>query len=177
MRQPDPEARRLPGTVLSQRFDVEVSVPATGVGRRPTGVAKGTVTFVNSRENVLVVPEGLVLVATNGLRFTTESEVRLPPNTLVGLPVGVHALEPGPAGNVPAMAITRLAEGHPPGLVRSTSAPRKGARKNSRKSPNAISSRCAGSYYSALMRRPGLGWQMPRVTSSPSSSTLCGSNR
>src|SRR3954452_11138273 len=51
-RQPDPETRRLPGTVLSQRFDVEASVPATGVGRRPTGAARGIITFVNSRENV-----------------------------------------------------------------------------------------------------------------------------
>src|SRR5579884_2753952 len=116
VRQPDPEGRRLPGTTLSQRFDVEASVPATGLGHRPTGVAQGVVTFVNSRENLLVVPEGLVLVATNGTRFTTDGEVRLPPNTLVGIRVGVHAQEPGPAGNVPAMAITRLVDTQPPGL-------------------------------------------------------------
>src|SRR5205807_873065 len=30
--------------------------------------------------------------------------------------VGVRALEPGPAGNVPAMAITRLVDAQPPGL-------------------------------------------------------------
>jgi hypothetical protein len=116
VRQPDPDGRRLPGTVLSQRFEVEARVPATGVGHRPTGVAQGLVTFVNSRENQIMVPAGLVLVATNGMRFVTDGEVRLPPNTLVGLRVGVHALQPGPAGNVPAMAITRLDEAHPPGL-------------------------------------------------------------
>ncbi|HEY7063969.1 MAG TPA: baseplate J/gp47 family protein [Chloroflexota bacterium] len=116
VRQPDPDGRRLPGVVLTQRFDVEASVPATGVGRRPTGYAEGVVTFVNSRENVLVVPEGLLLVATNGTRFATQGEVRLPPNTLVGVQVGVRALEPGPAGNLPAMAITRLVDTQPPGL-------------------------------------------------------------
>jgi hypothetical protein len=116
VRQVDPEGRRLPGTTLTQRFEVEASVPASGIGRRPTGVAQGVVTFVNSRENILVVPEGLVLVATNGTRFATEGEVRLPPHTLVGVRVGVRALEPGPAGNVPAMAITRLVDTQPPGL-------------------------------------------------------------
>jgi hypothetical protein len=129
VRQPDAEGRRLPGTVLSQRFEVEASVPATGIGRRPTGVAEGLVTFVNSRENVLVVPVGLVLVATNGTRFATDREVRLPPNTLVGLRVGVHALEPGPIGNVPAMAITRLADSHPPGLGVFNERPTQGGRE------------------------------------------------
>jgi hypothetical protein len=129
VRQPDPVGRRLPGTVLSQRFEVDASVPATGVGRRPTGVAQGLVTFVNSRENVLFVPEGLVLVATNGTRFATEGELRLPPNTLVGHRVGVRALEPGPAGNVPAMAITRLADTHPPGLGVFNERPTEGGRE------------------------------------------------
>jgi hypothetical protein len=128
-RQPDPVARRLPGTILSQRFEIEAGVPATGVGRRATGYAQGIVTFVNSRENLLVVPDGLVLMATNGSRFATESEVRLPPNTLVGLRVGVRALEPGPAGNVPAMAITRLAETHPPGLGVFNERPTEGGRE------------------------------------------------
>ena len=129
VRQPDAVSRRLPGTILSERFEIEVSVPATGVGRRPTGVAQGLVTFVNSRENVLVVPEGLVLVAMNGTRFATESEVRLPPNTLVGARIGVRALEPGPAGNVPAMAITRLVDTHPPGLGLFNERPTEGGRE------------------------------------------------
>ncbi|HZR97813.1 MAG TPA: baseplate J/gp47 family protein [Chloroflexota bacterium] len=129
VRQPDPEGRRLPGTMLSQRFEVEASVPASGVGHRPTAAAKGVVTFVNSRENVLVVPEGLVLVATNGTRFATDAEVRLPPNSLVGTRVSIHALEPGPAGNVPAMAITRLVEAQPPGLGVFNERPTEGGRE------------------------------------------------
>jgi hypothetical protein len=129
VRHPDPVNRRLPGTMLSDRFELEASVPATGLGRRPVGVAQGLVTFVNSRENVLVVPEGLVLVATNGARFATEIEVRLPPNSLVGQRVGVRALERGPAGNVPAMAITRLADTHPPGLGVFNERPTEGGRE------------------------------------------------
>jgi hypothetical protein len=42
--------------------------------------------------------------------------VRLPPNTLVGVKTGIKAVEAGPAGNVPAMAITRPLEAGPPGL-------------------------------------------------------------
>jgi hypothetical protein len=129
VRQPDPEGRRLPGMVLTQRFDVEASVPASGIGRRPTEAARGTVTLVNSRENLLIVPAGLVLVATNGTRFATDTETRLAPNTLVGVRVGVHALEPGPAGNVPAMAITRLADPGPPGLGVFNERPTEGGRE------------------------------------------------
>ncbi len=114
--QADPVNRRLPGIMLDQRFEVEVVAPATGTGRRPSQHATGTVTFVNSRDQLLIVPAGHVLVSASGARFTTDTEVRLPPNTLVGVKAGVTAVEPGPAGNVPAMAITRPLEPGPPGL-------------------------------------------------------------
>jgi hypothetical protein len=113
---PDVTARRLPGRWLSESYEVEGAVLATGGGRRPRDSARGTVTFVNSRENLLVVPRGYRLVSTNGITFVTEEEVRLPPNTLVGLRVNIQATTPGPQGNVAAMAITRPAEAAPAGL-------------------------------------------------------------
>jgi hypothetical protein len=113
---PDAVGKRLPGKALNQRYEVEAQIPASGRGRRPGQTAVGTVTFVNSREQVLIVPQGHVVIATNGVRFTTDGEVRLPPNTLVGVRVGIHAVEAGPSGNVPAMAITRPLEPGPPGL-------------------------------------------------------------
>jgi len=116
IREPMVDAPRLPGTMLGQRYEVTTSVPATGVGRRPKDRAVGNVTFVNSRENLLIVPQGLLLVSAGGVRFTTDEEVRLPPNTLVGARAGVHAVDPGSAGNVAAMAITRLVDPGPPGL-------------------------------------------------------------
>ncbi len=114
--QPDPVNRRLPAKTFDEAFEVEASVPASGTGRRPSQPAHGSVTFVNSRDQLLIVPQGHVLVSTSGARFTTDAEVRLPPNTLVGVKVGVTAVEAGPAGNVPAMAITRPLEPGPPGL-------------------------------------------------------------
>jgi hypothetical protein len=115
-RNPDVSTRRLPARVLGQSFEVEVQVDVTGVGRRPKDPARGTVTFVNTRENLLIVPQGFTLVSSNGVQFKTEEEVRLPPNTLVGLRVNVQAIAPGPQGNVAAMAITRPLEAGPPGL-------------------------------------------------------------
>jgi hypothetical protein len=128
IRQADPEGRRLPGVTLQQRFEIEGQVPASGTGRRPSDVAQGTVTFVNSQQNVFVVPRGLVLVATNGLRLATDADVEVPPNNLVGVRVGVHALEPGQAGNVAAMAITRLADPGPRGLAVFNERPTAGGR-------------------------------------------------
>jgi hypothetical protein len=116
LQQADAQGRRLPGLTLVQRFEVEAQVPASGIGRRPAEAARGTVTFVNSRDQVLELPTGLVLVATNGVRFVTDSAARLGPNDLVGVSVPIHAVEAGSGGNVPAMAITRLLEPGPPGL-------------------------------------------------------------
>jgi hypothetical protein len=113
---PDAVAKRLPGRPLNQQFEVEAQVAASGRGRRPGQTAMGAVTFVNSRDQLLIVPPGHIVVATNGVRFTTDDEVRLPPNTLVGVRVGVHAVQPGPSGNVPAMAITRPLEPGPAGM-------------------------------------------------------------
>ncbi len=128
-RQPDPAGRRLPGLLLSQRYEVEAQTPATGVGRRPAELAHGVVTFVNSRSDVLEVPLGIMLVAINGVRFQTNTGLRLPPNSLVGVRVDVRAVEPGPAGNVPAMAITRLQDAAPPGLGVFNERPTEGGRE------------------------------------------------
>jgi hypothetical protein len=116
VKQPEVSDRKLPGEVVSREYEVEAKVTTTGTARRPGERAYGTVTFVNSREQQLIVPEGFQLLASSGARFVTEAEVRLPPNTLVGQRVGIHAVEAGLVGNVPAMGITRTVETAPPGL-------------------------------------------------------------
>ncbi|HLI28202.1 MAG TPA: hypothetical protein VKZ60_14100 [Chloroflexota bacterium] len=115
--QPDVAGHRLPAIPLEHRFEVETSVPTTGRGRRPSGYARGTVIMVNGRDDLVRVPQGLVLVATNGAQFATLQEVRLPPQALRGQRVPIQALEPGPGSNVAAMAITRTLDPAPPGLA------------------------------------------------------------
>ncbi|MBX5489944.1 MAG: baseplate J/gp47 family protein [Chloroflexi bacterium] len=115
--QPDVGGRRLPAIPLEHRFAVEASVPTTGRGRRPSGYARGTVIMVNGRDDIVRVPQGLVLVASTGAQFVTQQEVRLAPHSLRGQRVPIQALEPGPGGNVPAMAITRPLDAAPPGLA------------------------------------------------------------
>jgi hypothetical protein len=158
VREPEVGTRRLPGVMLSQRFTVEAQVPASGVGRRPTERARGTVTFVNSRENLVIVPRGVVLTSTNGVRFATDEEVQLPPNTLIGVRVGIHALEPGPAGNVAAMTIIRFLEPGPPGVGVFNERPTEGG---SEEEFPEVSERDHAALRAELLRRAqDEGWQI-----------------
>lgn len=115
--QPEVAARRLPAIPLEHRFEVEGSVPTTGRGRRPSGYARGAVILVNGRDDLVRIPRGLIVVAANGAQFAVQQEVALPPQSLRGVRVPIQALEPGLAGNVAAMAITRTLDPAPRGLA------------------------------------------------------------
>lgn len=91
------------------------SVPASGQVQVPFGRAAGTVTLANPLDGVVRVPAGTVLLTAGGTPFATDADVAVPGavHSFSGSTNGVEtvqvtAVQPGPAGNVPAGAIAQL---------------------------------------------------------------------
>ncbi len=87
-----------------------------------TTAAKGSVTFTNyDFLGSNSIPSGSIVSTESGVRFRTVDPVLLPPATRLGTTivpttktVGVNAVKPGTAGNVPANAIRLIPPGEDP---------------------------------------------------------------
>jgi hypothetical protein len=99
------------GTVPARRREVIVTRsfyrPATGVIQVPTANAAVALRFTNRTNAPVVVPQGTVAVANNGVRFTVAGDVNLPRLNTTG-DVLALSQESGAAGNVPANSIVRI---------------------------------------------------------------------
>lgn len=101
-------------TVPAQILEVELlgreGIPTSSRKDLPDQAAQGEVVFVNRTADAVVIPKGTVVSTSAGvyIRFRTSEEVFLPGGfgSLVRVPM--EALEPGPSGNVPALAINRV---------------------------------------------------------------------
>ncbi|HEY7523517.1 MAG TPA: baseplate J/gp47 family protein [Candidatus Limnocylindrales bacterium] len=111
--EPDAERAIIPAQEL--RFDLQASGDFAATGKRvEADPATGEVTFSNydftARNNV---PAGSIVSTEGGIAFRTTADVSVPAGTFI-LPevvpgkatIGIEAVRPGPAGNVPANAIT-----------------------------------------------------------------------
>ncbi len=111
---------RLPLRLLERRGEVSYTQPTTGkkaVGFLP---ARGTVVFINSSANPVVVAEGVIVATETGQKFVTTAGAIVPGKTTqyeMGVPTGevygrvevdVEALEKGTIGNVKERTITRI---------------------------------------------------------------------
>ncbi|GIW20070.1 MAG: hypothetical protein KatS3mg065_0366 [Chloroflexota bacterium] len=109
----DADAARIPATRVAIPVQVEDRFPATGK-RVVEAKASGTVVFTSRNTGAEVeIPAGTQVSTASGIVFRTTRRVVVPKATFLpptpGLAeVPVEALEPGPAGNVPAGAITRV---------------------------------------------------------------------
>lgn len=87
----------------------EISVPTTGVDRTPQETASGQVILRNPTGGEITVPQGTTLSIYQGMNYTTDAEVTVPPaaNNIAGEEtVSVTATEPGSAGNADAGMLT-----------------------------------------------------------------------
>jgi hypothetical protein len=111
----DPEAERVD---LDDRVVPARRLTVTFVGTAESGVtdqkdvpdayATGFITMINRRPEPTTIPQGAIVSTGTGvaIRFQTEEEVTLPPLGSVRVPI--RALEPGPSGNVRALAINSI---------------------------------------------------------------------
>lgn len=111
---------RLPLRLLERRGEVSYTQATTGkkaVGFLP---ARGSVVFVNSGTNPVVVSEGVIVSTETGQKFVTTAGAIVPGKITqyeLGIPTGevygrvevdVEALEKGSVGNVEERTITRI---------------------------------------------------------------------
>ncbi len=125
----DPSAPVIPGKLMEHRFAVSDYVESTGDKKTGKAKGRGEVTLTSRSAGVGPVPAGTVVATGSGVKFRTLAAANL---TLVAQPaptpsaagaqptaqpttaaswagrVAVEAVEAGSAGNVPAMAITRV---------------------------------------------------------------------
>lgn len=99
------------GTVPARRREVLVTRtvyrPATGIAQIPTTRAGVALRFTNRSNAPVVVPQGTVAVANNGVKFTTASDVELPRQNASGDVIAL-AQQPGVIGNVPANSVVAI---------------------------------------------------------------------
>ena len=91
-----------PATEAQADVPFTVSVPTTGVDRTPQDTASGSVLLRNPTAEEITVPQGTTLSIYQGMSYTTDSEVKVPPaadNVAGETTVNVTAAEPGTAGN------------------------------------------------------------------------------
>lgn len=111
---------RIPAKVLEKQG--EVTVQTVTSGKKVIGVtpATGKVILINRSNQPVVVPQGSIVIGSQGVRFGTAKNVLVPKKTTrmrYGIPVGeeygkvevaVTALEKGTVGNQPAKAISKI---------------------------------------------------------------------
>jgi hypothetical protein len=100
LRSADPERGLLPGEAMQYRFEVAGSVPTSGQKDVGRDAARGEVVFTNNTPNPVVLPARSPIVARNGVRFLTDSEVRVNAFSFGLTRVSVTAEQKGTAGNI-----------------------------------------------------------------------------
>ena len=100
-----------PATEAQAEVPFTISVPTTGVNRTPQETAKGEVLLRNPTAEEISVPQGTTLSIYQGMSYTTDSDVNVPPaaNNVAGeATVAVTAAEPGSVGNAEPGLLTGI---------------------------------------------------------------------
>src|SRR5690606_9427917 len=110
----------LPLKLQEKQDELSVSLATTGRKRVGDVPARGTVYFINSGVNPVIVPKGTVVATKTGTKFVTTKPVVVPKKSTryeLGVPTGenygqaeveVEAVEKGTVGNVEDRKSTRL---------------------------------------------------------------------
>jgi hypothetical protein len=114
----DPVGGVVPATILTMDFSASGTFNATGKKVNSTA-ATGTVRFSNNDTgNSVSIPSGSKVSTGNGITFATTQDVTVPRAQFQhgfrpgSASVGVSAVGPGPAGNVPSGAIDQVPSGY-----------------------------------------------------------------
>jgi hypothetical protein len=104
VQQPDPVKGILPGQVLNQQFQVSGSLPIPADRTVGQDRARGEVIITSQRPDETTLTRGTRVAVDGGPKFTIDQDTRILPR--VPTRVGITAVDPGTAGNVPPNAIT-----------------------------------------------------------------------
>ncbi len=94
-----------------KRFAAKITIVSTGVKTYPATTATGMLTIYNGSFLSERIPQGLILVARNGVEVTTDESVIVPaanPPTYGMATVSAHAVISGERGNIPANQIASI---------------------------------------------------------------------
>ena len=124
----DVSSSTIPGRVLEHRFTVSDTVSTVGEKKVGKEKAKGEATIINTSPSLAMIPAGTILSTSDGQKFATVTAVAVGAYLTGGTPgpapgpspsgtsaptgttmkVPLVAMDPGPKGNVPALAISRF---------------------------------------------------------------------
>lgn len=102
----------LPARLLPvQVYQATVKIEATGTKTLPATPARGMLTIYNGSFLTEQLPAGFIVTTRAGVEIATDSPVAIPPENppLNGIAtVAAHAVQPGSAGNIPAVAVNAV---------------------------------------------------------------------
>jgi hypothetical protein len=105
----DASSATLPATLLSVPVDVSGSIPIPSDRTIGSDKAHGEALITNQRTTPFTLPKGTVVRVDGGAKFTTDTDLNLPPR--VPVRVGITAVDPGTVGNVAPGQITAFENG------------------------------------------------------------------
>ena len=105
----------IPAEIVEVVVADTLSKPTSGRRREPESFAQGEVTLRNRTREAILVPRGTPVRTPDGVGFTSDVEVLVPPTlSVAGTPVPGEAIvpvtaeRPGISGNVPGLAIVAV---------------------------------------------------------------------
>ncbi len=105
----------IPAEIVEVLVEDTLSKPTSGRRREPESFARGAITLRNRTREAILVPRGTPMRTADGVGFTSDVEVLVPPTlSVAGTPVPgeanvpVTAERPGISGNVPGLAIVAV---------------------------------------------------------------------
>jgi len=101
---PDPTTGTLPGSLVTLQVDVSDSLPLPSDRTVGQDKAHGEVIVTSQRSATFTLPKGSTVEVDGGPKFVTDQDIALP--VRVPVRVGVTAVDPGTASNVPPAQIT-----------------------------------------------------------------------
>ena len=110
LERPDYFTNSLPARLVETTSVVTGTTTTTGSGFEASARATGFVTFIRRGGGGSFIREGTIVSTSNGVRFRTTANAELPEGS-GSITVGIEAVEPGPAGNVPAQSISSVEGG------------------------------------------------------------------
>ena len=111
LERPDYFTNSLPARLVETTSVVTGTTATTGSGFEASARATGFVTFSRIGSGGSFIREGTIVSTSNGVRFRTTSGAELAEGIGSTATVGIEAVEPGPAGNVPALTISSVEGG------------------------------------------------------------------